>query len=129
MTRRKLTAVSREGLASVGLYFTRTTERHLPFDDRTAPQLELAFARRSGAGSCQLDYPRKSRGSSFVQDVVFRPRLAAGETVDFTVRGQMPSYKYRYQDQMLAATADVRGGTRTYEWVSRQISYPTNGSS
>jgi hypothetical protein len=124
--RRRLTCNAVDGLGYVALDFSRGNERQLPFDERTEPRLELTSLQRSSNGGGALDgRPRKRQGSTFIQDVVFRPPLAAGETVDFEVSGRLPSYKYRYRDQILEATADARGGARTYEWTSRQISFPT----
>jgi hypothetical protein len=125
--RRRMRCNAEDGLSYLALDFTRGNERQLPFDEHTAPRLELVSFERSRSGAGLLDpRPRKREGSTFIQDVVFRPRLARGETVDFAVRGVMPSYKYRYRDQILAVTADARGGARTYEWTSRQVSFPTD---
>lgn len=123
--RRRLLCNAPEGLGYVALDFTRGNERQLPFDEQTAPRLSLVHCERSGLGDARLDRPRKAEGSTFIQDVVFYPPLRAGEVAEFTVEGALRSYKYRYREQILEATADARGGARTYEWTSRRVMFPT----
>jgi hypothetical protein len=123
--RRRLVCKEPAGLGYCAIDFARGNERHLPFDGATVPQLELTSSERTGDGVLRLDAPRKKEGSTFVQDALFRPPLALDEVADFVIAGRFPAYKYRYRDQILTATADARGGARTYEWVSRRIAFPT----
>jgi hypothetical protein len=108
--RRRLVCTDVSGLGYLAVDFTRANQRHLPFDDYSTPQLALERHVRTGSGVVGLDTPRKTEGSTFVQDVVFRPPLTAGEVADVTLTGVFRSYKFRYRDQILEATADGRGG-------------------
>ncbi|MDA0167070.1 DUF4062 domain-containing protein [Solirubrobacter ginsenosidimutans] len=123
--RRRLLCNDVNGLGYCAVDFTRGNQRHLPFDEYSTPRLTLRNDERTGNGATRLDRPRKTEGSTFVQDIVFRPPLSAGEMSDFTLAGQFRSYKFRYREQILEATADARGGARNYEWISRRIAFPT----
>jgi hypothetical protein len=123
--RRRLRAKSPEGLPSCVISFTRGTDRQLPFDEGRHPILRLTEAARSGGGEMVLAAPRKRLGASFAQDVVFNPPLAFDETADFTVEEHVSSYKYAFREDLIAATIDSRSGVRSYDWITRTVSYPT----
>jgi hypothetical protein len=123
--RRRLVSQDSSGLDICSIDFARDSDRQLPFDDVRRPQLRIVEATRTGNGSTTLRPPRKTKGSNFVQDVVFHPPLVPGEMADFTLEGFLPSYKYAFREDIIEATTVSKLGPRPYEWVSRNVAYPT----
>ncbi len=123
--RRRLISQDPSGLEVCAIDFSRDTDRQLPFDKVRRPELTLAEAFRSGPGSIALRPPRKTTGSAFVQDVGFSPPLVPGEVADFTVEGTFPSYKHGFREDIVAASTDSKLGPRPFEWISRNVVYPT----
>lgn len=113
-----------DGLPACAIDFARDTDRQLPFARDRHPRLTLTESSRD-YGLIQLAEPRKRTGSNFVQDVVFNPPLAVGERADFALSGEFPSYKYGNRTAQLMATQDSRTGPRTFDWMSRNVAYPT----
>jgi hypothetical protein len=123
--RRRMVSQDTSGLDICSFDFTRDTDRQLPFDHVRRPQLSIIEAIRTGSGSISLRPPRKTTGSNFVQDVAFHPPLVPGELADITLAGFLPSYKYAFREDIIEATTDSKLGPRPYEWVSRNVAYPT----
>lgn len=123
--RRVLQAKSADGLASCAIDFSRGTDRQLPFDEGRYPRLQLSQSARSGHGDIAMQAPRKKSGATFAQDVVFRPPLSVDETAEFTVEGPVASYRHAYREDLIASTVDSRSGVRSYDWLSRNVVYPT----
>lgn len=123
--RRRLVSQDASGIATCSIDIGRDTDRQLPFDEIRRPELHIVEASRTGSGSIGLRPPRKTTGSNFVQDIAFNPPLVPGEVADFTLAGSFPSYKYAYREDLVEATTDSKLGPRPYEWVSRNVIYPT----
>lgn len=127
---RIMTSHHSEGLSHLPLEFTRTGDRFLPWSEQSHPQLKLESVHRTGGGavpdgSVRLqEPPRKMSGTTFTQDLIFRPGLRLGETVDFHLTGSFPRHKYSRRQDLIAATTDAATGPRTYDWVTRSVLFP-----
>jgi hypothetical protein len=124
-SRRKIRGNVPEGVKSVIQDFSRTSEA-LPFGAANQPILTLGDAKRSGPGTVRLAPPRKTVGAAFVQDIVFTPPLGRDEEVDVSLSAFLPEYKFAYLDDLLRASPSTLLGPTTFDFVARQISYPTN---
>jgi len=122
---RQIVANDPNGVRAIAADFTRDTDAQLPFDDQRFPQLTLSHFERSGSGGGALAVPRKRRGSTFAQDVVFSPPLSEGERTRFTIDAFCPAYKFAFLEDLLDATVDSRLGARTFDWTSRRVTFPT----
>lgn len=122
---RSIRAVASHGLEKISIDFTRETDKLLPFGPDRKPNLHVESFVRPNDGFVFLEKPRKDSGASFVQDLVFSPRLTQHELVTFSVRGHLPSYKFGNGRDLTEATQISRHGPRSHDWALRVIAYPT----
>ena len=125
LTRRTIRGNEPTGISSVMIDFSRTFDSSLSFTGRSMPQLDIVSVDRT-AGTAILERPRKAAGSTFTQDVRFRPPIAAGEVVQLDVHVAIAEYSFRYREDLMAATATTPLGPRRYDFMSRIMSFPTN---
>lgn len=126
ISRRVIRCNEEHGLHRLATEFTHDTESVVQFNASNQPTVRLQpDSIRSGQGSIRLLPPRKITGPAFVQDVKFDPPLVLNETAVVTIEAFLPAYRYCYAEDMLAATLNSPMGPRTFETLTREISYPT----
>jgi hypothetical protein len=96
-----------------------------PFDHSNQPEVALSEASRSFAGRVSLRAPRKRTGSSYVQDIEFVPPMGLNEVIDFKLSANIPSYKFAFREEQIAATTDTPLGPRADDYMTRVVSFPT----
>jgi len=124
--RRRVRGEALEGVSKVVHDFTRETDA-LSFDENSKPDVKLNAATRTGGafGHTRLADPRKTQGAAYVQDILFDPPVAQGEVADFTLSAFVPTYKFAYREDLLAATVGAHLGPRIFDYNARSISFPT----
>lgn len=112
------------GLAMVSVDFTRDSDREVPDALALDPKVKLLAAVRPNGGM-SLREPRRHAGASFVQDVVFNPPVAPDEVVGFDIEAELPRFRFARSEELVRATMTSRMGPRTFDWLGRNIVYPT----
>lgn len=120
---------TQEGIAALPLSWSKSTDRHAPFDPANPPRIELVECTRSGPGAAQLSPPRRCSGASFVLDLRCDPPLRLGERIDFTVRGHFPKFKFANAADTRAATRGSAIGERPFELASWFVDFPVRNLS
>ncbi|WP_454199012.1 DUF4062 domain-containing protein [Nocardia sp. Marseille-Q1738] len=124
-TRRIIRSNLTQGLATVPLTFTKSSDRLVPFDPANPPALRLDTAIRTGPGTAVLRHARKNTGTAYTVDVAFDPPLRQNEEADLRISGIFPNYRFATADQIRQATADTPLGSRSFDFYSYKIAYPT----
>lgn len=115
-----------DGLSVLATDIGRSSDDQLPFTEDNHPSLKVVDSTRRSQGTITLAAePRKRTGATFVQDVIISPPAAQHEPIDVTVRTELLCHKYAFREDHAAATINAKGGVRTTDWCSRNVSYPT----
>ncbi|MBZ5733482.1 DUF4062 domain-containing protein [Nocardioides sp. TRM66260-LWL] len=122
--RRRLRSNIAEGVRSFAQDFSRSSDS-LPFSNVNPPMFELTFGHRSLAGDIRLEEPRKSSGSTFVQDVYFDPPLQLGEKAEIELVGFLPRYRFASLEDTLSFGSRTPLGPLKFDFISRAIAFPT----
>lgn len=113
------------GLSSQALIWTKPTDKLPPFDSTNPPAIKLTSARRTGPGSATLSAPRRQSASSFTIDLKFDSHLRVGETIDYSVEGRFPKFRFSKAAALREATRDSPVGERDFDYLSWRVNFPT----
>jgi len=122
--RRQVCGQSETGVRSVTQSFDRRSDA-LGFDNTNQPKLALETSLRAGPGRIRLAIPRRKRGASFMQDIVFEPPLMRGESAEITVFAELPSYSFAFRDELLEAQLHSGVDLNEHDSATRRVNFPT----
>ncbi len=124
-TRRAIRCNLPQGVSTVPLAWSRASDKLMPFDPGNPPTLQLDAGTRTGPGTVVLRPARKNTGATYTADIAFDPPLRQHEEADFSVTGNFPNYRFGSASRLQQATEGTPLGTRSFDFYSFQISYPT----
>lgn len=123
--RRRLVSLV-DGLDHLNISFTRAEDAVLPFVADRPPVVKPRQLHRSGEGDIHFAPAHHSLGAKFAFKILFRPSLSVGEVADVSFTIAFDRYKFACREDILMATQPLEGGSRDWDYNSRDVEFPTD---